>query len=558
MDTRLRLTIAGSIALIPVLPLAVQLARFQVMEHRSLESRASSEFNRSLEEITPRADIVDRNGNVLARSLPVWAAFLDKNMDLDCPAIAAKIAPILKAPSAELGRRCRAPGRFEWLSKTLTYEQSQELTQARVEGLAVVPSQQRFYPNGTLAFNVLGQVSADGHGVSGLELSQEPRLNGKPRRFKVIRDGSGRTIYKSLEVDAPAPEPLQLTLDRNIQFYAEEALQEAASRYSIEAGFIAIQDPSNGEILAMAAYPPNPLKNPIVQDTYEPGSTFKLVTSAAALEEGAVKETDTFFCENGTYEVSPGVFIHDHEPVGTATLAQILERSSNIGAAKVVERLGALRFYRYSRAFGFANKTGLDLPGETNGEMKPLSDMTRVALAAASYGYGIGVSPLQMLGAYSAIANGGTLWEPQLIKDGRKPSRVRRIVSEATARALGAMLEGVVDRGTGVPAQISGFRLAGKTGTSRQFDHLTHKYSTTRYNASFAGFLPAGKPRWTILIVMSDPKGQYYGAQVAAPVFAGLGRRLLTLKGVEPDRPLPLHLAAAHLAGVPPQRGQAR
>jgi cell division protein FtsI/penicillin-binding protein 2 len=170
--------------------------------------------------------------------------------------------------------------------------------------------------------------------------------------------------------------------------------------------------------------------------------------------------------------------------------------------------------------------------------MKPLSDMTKVALAAASYGYGIGVSPLQVIGAYSAIANGGTLWEPTLMKDGHKPVKVRRVISEKTAQTLREMLSGVVERGTGTPAQIPGYAAAGKTGTSRQLEPGTRKYSTTRYNASFVGFLPAEKPRWTILAVLQNPKGQYYGAQVAAPVFARLGKRLLSLEGVAPTRPI--------------------
>lgn len=562
MDTRLRLAIAASIALLPTLPLAVQLARFQVMEHRSLDTKASNEFNRSLEEVVPRADILDRNGKILAQSLQVWSAFLDKNMDVDCAVVGARVGPILHVLPLELSRRCKAPGRFMTLSKTLSYEQSQALAAARVEGVGIAPSQERFYPNGTLARGLLGQLSADGRGAAGVELAFESRLAGKPRRLKIIRDGAGRTIYKSLELDSPAPAPLKLTIDRNIQYTAEEALQDAADQYKMAAGFAVVQDPNNGEILAMASYPSNPLKNPLIQDTYEPGSTFKMITAAAALEEGAVKESDTFFCENGVYEISPGVVIHDHEPLGTANLASILEHSSNIGAAKVVERLGALRFYRYARAFGFANKSGVDLPGETAGEMKPLSDMTKVALATAGYGYGIGVSPLQMVDAYSAIASGGTLWEPELLKDGRKPVRVRRVVSEETARTLTAMLENVVEKGTGVPARIPGYRIAGKTGTARQLDLLTHTYSNSRYNASFAGFLPASRPRWSILIVISDPKGQYYGAQVAAPVFAKLGRRLLTAAAVLPDRaPLPLssvRIGRGELRGLASGRGLAR
>ncbi|MDD5629908.1 MAG: penicillin-binding transpeptidase domain-containing protein, partial [Elusimicrobia bacterium] len=291
---------------------------------------------------------------------------------------------------------------------------------------------------------------------------------------------------------------------------------------------------------------PDPLRNVAVQDTYEPGSTFKTVTAAVALNESLVKESDTFFCENGSYEVSPGVFIHDHEPAGTLNLQGILERSSNVGAAKVVERVGAMRFYRYSRAFGFDIKTGVSLPGETAGDMKPLAGLTRVVLAASSYGYGIGVSALQMANAYNAIAGGGALNEPAVVCDDgspaegraapcRRPVRVRRVVSEATARVLTRMLEAVVENGTGTTARIPGYRVAGKTGTARKLDRRTGKYSTSAYLASFVGFLPVSRPRWTILVVVDEPKGQYYGAQVSAPVFAQLGSRLLSMAGVPPD-----------------------
>jgi cell division protein FtsI (penicillin-binding protein 3) len=350
-------------------------------------------------------------------------------------------------------------------------------------------------------------------------------------------------IYKSLETDSSPPKPTVLTLDRNIQYFAEEILAQGQAQFSAKAGIIAVQDPFTGEILAMASHPTNSLKNPVVQDTFEPGSTFKIVAAAAALEEGTISEKEGFFCENGSYELAPGVIIHDHEPSGTLNLAGILEHSSNIGMAKIAERLGPIHFYRTSRLMGFANKTGISLPGETGGEMKPLSDMGRVALAAASYGYGIGTSPLQILNAYNALANGGTLWEPQIVKDGRRPTKVRRIASPKTVATLSRILEGIIERGTGVSAQVPGWRVAGKTGTSRKFDAQTGRYSSTDYNASFVGFLPASRPLWTILVILENPRGQYYGAQVAAPLFARLARRLVALKGIAPDGRPPTRLA---------------
>lgn len=533
MDTRVRLTAAASFCLLPLVPLTVRLAKLQVMEHRALETRASGEFSRNAEMIVPRADIQDREGRVLAHSIPVWAVFADRRMIKDFGAVARKLSPLVGVPAKELARRYKAGGRFPWLALKLSFEQSQAVSKARIEGLGLAPRQERVYPNGALARSVLGQVNSEGRGQSGVELSLNERLTGKPIKLKVIRDGSGRFIHRSVEQDEGRPEPLKLTLDRNIQYFAEEALEEARKQYNVKSGIVAVSDPKTGEILAMAVWPESPLKNPIVQDTYEPGSTFKIVAAAAALEERAITEQDVFFCENGAYKLAPGVVIKDHEPKGDLTLSGILEHSSNIGFIKIVDRLGAERFHRYIRAFGFNAKTGITMPGETAGDVKPLAATTRVALAASSYGYGVGASALQMLLAYSAVASRGLLYEPRIIDDGGEPRLVRRVASEKTMERLTRLLEGVVERGTGTPAKIPGYRIAGKTGTSRRLDPATKKYSNTSYNASFAGFFPAQDPRWTVLVVMEDPKGgSYYGSQVAAPVFGKLARRILTLKGI--------------------------
>ena len=272
-----------------------------------------------------------------------------------------------------------------------------------------------------------------------------------------------------------------------------------------------------------------------------------VVTALSGLDEGVGRPGDLFNGEHGRYEITPGVVITDHEGAGDMTLAEILAKSSNIGISKVVERVGAQRFYRMCRAFGFGAKTGLPLPGETAGELKPLSDLTKVGLASSSYGYNLQVSAAQTLDAYSAIANGGTLWEPKLVLDGKPPVKVRRIASETSVRTLSSMLEGVVDAGTGETARIPGYRVAGKTGTAHKVDPLTHKYSPTSYTASFVGYLPVSAPRWTILVVLNEPRGAYYGAQTAAPIFARIGKRLLVLDGVAPDKPADASLATARL-----------
>ncbi|MFI5362616.1 MAG: peptidoglycan D,D-transpeptidase FtsI family protein [Elusimicrobiota bacterium] len=545
MDLGLRLTVAAGFALIPLPILGLRLADLQVLRHGALETRAAGEFERVSEEAAPRADILDRQGRVLARSVPTWSCFADKAMIKDPPAFAAKLAPVLGLPARELEGRVRSASRFAWLKTGMTAEQSGALKAARVDGVGVAPVQERVYPNGDLARSVLGLVGTEGKGLAGAELTLDRRLRGSARRFALIRDGAGHSIYKSVSDDGRTPDAVRLTIDRNVQYLAEEALRDAAARASFKSGFAAVQDPRTGELLAMAAWPPSPLKNPMVQDAYEPGSVFKIVTALSALDNGLVRPDETFFGEHGRYEVSPGVFITDHEPQGDMTLAQILQKSSNIGISKVVERVGAQRFYRMCRALGFGGRTGVTLPGETAGELKPLSDLTKVGLASSSYGYNLQVSAMQTLSAYSAVANGGTLWEPKLLLDGKPPVKVRRIASEGAVRSVSAMLEGVVDDGTGETARIPGYRVAGKTGTAHKVDPLTHKYSPTAYTASFVGFLPASAPRWTVLVVLNEPKGAYYGALTAAPIFAAIARRLLVLEGVAPDRPADSALATA-------------
>jgi len=545
MDLGLRLTAAATAVLLPVLPLGLRLADLQVLRHGALKSRAAGEFDRVAEEAAPRADILDREGRVLARSVPNWSCFVDKAMVKDPAAFGAQLAPLLGVRASEIARKAAEPGRFAWLKTGLSSEAADEIRAARVDGAGLAPAQQRVYPNGDLARGVLGLVGAESRGLAGLEFALEKRLRGTPRRLEVMRDGAGRTIYKSVSDGGLTPEPVRLTLDRSVQYLAEEALREGGERRAFKSGIIAVQDPRDGEILAMASWPPTPLNDPLVQDAFEPGSTFKVVTALSALDERLVRPDETFFGERGRWEVAPRVVITDHEGQGNMTLAQILEKSSNIGIAKVVDRVGAARFLRMCRTLGFGAKTGVPLPGETAGEVKTVPELTKVSLAAASYGYGVQASPLQVLGAYSAIANGGTLWEPKLVLDGQAPVRVRRIASEAAVLELREILEGVAERGTATNAKIPGYRVAGKTGTARRIDPLTRKYSTSAYNASFVGFLPASAPRWTILVVLNEPKGAYYGGLTAAPIFAALGRRLLALEAIPPDAPADPALATA-------------
>lgn len=536
MSLGFRLTSAAGFCLTAVPILGLRLAHLQIIRHGALESRASSEFARALDEAPPRGDILDRSNRTLARSVPAWSCFVDKAMVKDVDQFSARVARTLGMKDAEIADKVRKASRFAWLKTGLDTETADALKASRIDGIGIVSISERVYPNGDLGRSVLGLVGTEGHGMAGVEYSLDGKLRGNARKIALIRDGAGHTIYSSVLDSGSTPEPVRLTLDRNVQYILEETLRDAAVKMAFQSGYAAVEDPRSGEILAMAAWPPSPLKNPLAQDAYEPGSTFKLVTALSAIDDHLVQPDEKFFAENGRWEIAPGVLITDHEGSQDLTLAEILEKSSNIGIAKVVERVGPSRFHRMCETLGFGSKTGIPQPGETAGELKPVKELTQVGLASASYGYGQEVSPLQVLGAYSAIANGGILLQPKLLLDGKAPIKIRRVASVESIAEITRILESVVERGTGMPARINGYRIAGKTGTARRLDPATHRYSMSEYTASFVGFLPASAPRWTILIALNAPKGEYYGSQTAAPVFAQIARRLLAIESVPPDK----------------------
>ena len=533
MSPKKRISLVSLFFLLPVLPLLIRLLELQVRDHAQLSLKADKEFSRTLWEVSPRADITDRNGNILAESLPVWRLFADKKMIQNPNFTARKISKVLKETPQEILRRYKSEKRFPTLADSLSYDQAETIEKMKISGLGLSLRERRFYPNGSLASNILGKAS-HGRGLSGVELSWDARLSGKPQKLRVIRDGSGKMIYLNADNSGFTPKPLALTIDRDIQYIAEEALDSAAKSLSIKSGTVLIEDSQNGQMLAMASYPRSALKNPAIQDTYEPGSVLKLVTATAALENKVVSPNEQIFCENGSFAITPRVTIHDDEPSQYLTLSGILERSSNIGISKVVLRVGKPSFYRMLRAYGFLNKTGIRLPGEAAGDWKLFSKRGEISLTSASYGYGIAVTPIQVLAAYNSVATRGILRQP-LISLEESPVSVRKVASSSTLDTITQFLENVVNRGTGVLAKIPGYPIAGKTGTSHQIDPKTKKYSRTKYNASFVGFLPADHPLWTILVVLNGPKGSYYGGQVSAPIFAEVAKRMIALKGLPPE-----------------------
>jgi cell division protein FtsI (penicillin-binding protein 3) len=535
----------------------IRLAYLQVWRHRELSQRVADQSQRWVREAPRRAPILDRQGALLAESVPVASCYADPSLLSSPETTVRRLAAILSLSPDELARRLgRAEGAFVWVKRRLSPGESQAVEAAGLKGVGLQWEYRRSYANGGLAGSLLGLVGEDGRGLSGLEYEfDEELIDRRPPRLS-LRDGQGRRL--AMEVSEEAPEGgLRLTIDRALQYIAERELDAALRRSGARGGLVVVQDPWTGDLLALAGRPafdpsrggrptPEELRIPAVQWVFEPGSTFKLVTAAAALEEGRVRPEDFFDCEAGRWRVA-GAVIRDHEPQRVISFSRAMEVSSNIGLSKVGLLLGQEKLYDYIRGFGFGTRTGIDVPGEGVGLLRPPREWSGLSLPVLSFGQEIGVTAIQLAAAYSAVANGGVLLEPRLCLDAAwpsgaarswsSPSAVRRVISPGTAASLARLLRGVVERGTGTAAAVPGWSVAGKTGTAQKTDPATGRYSPTKFVASFCGFAPADRPRFTIVAVLDEPEGPAWGGANAGPVFKNIAWQILSLKGVPPDAP---------------------
>jgi cell division protein FtsI (penicillin-binding protein 3) len=451
--------------------------------------------------------------------------------------------------------------------------EAEAVERLRLKGVYTVQEGRRFYPHASLAAHMLGFVGVDSQGLEGIERRLDPVIRGQPRDVEADRDGRRQVIFTAGVPVPPAQgSRVELTIDAGIQDVTERELAAGVAAARAAGGAAVVLDPSTGEVLALAnvpAFDPNQpgrlgdqrwrdrVRNRAITDPYEPGSTFKAILAAAAIEERLVKPTDMFFCENGRYQIGRWR-IHDSHRHGWLSFAEVIQYSSNIGATKVAERLGAERYYRYLRAFGFGARSGVELPGESPGIVRPVETWARVDLATLSFGQGVSVTPLQMAAAFAAIANGGLLVRPFLVRrvltpDGdvvlaNEPAVVRRVVSARTAGTVTALLRRVVEEkgGTGEKARLDDFPVAGKTGTAQKVNLHTGTYSSKRIG-SFVGFVPADRPRVVILVLIDEPGASSYGGVVAAPVFRAIAGTVLKRLGVESPA-LPLQLASVPAA----------
>ena len=542
---RVRIVIIGTFFGLLFLSVTGRAFYLQILKHEELVKKAEKQHQRIVPLTPARGDIMDCNGTPLAVSVDMNSCYAEPRHIQDIVGTTAVLAPLLGSAKQELHKKLASGKSFVWLARHLTPEQSSRIKNLKLPGIGFSPESKRYYPNSEVAAHVIGFTGMDPNGLEGIELQYDSVILGNTGYLVTERDALGRDIAtKDALVKKSEPgKTIILTLDKNIQYIAERELAKAVTESRAKAGMALVMESNSGRILGMANFPtfnPNAysrysqddLRNRIVADSFEPGSTFKVFLIAAALEEKIVKPTDLFNCENGSYTIANHT-IHDTHSYERLSVADILKYSSNIGAAKIGFKLGNDQLFRYLRGFGFGDRTGIDLPGESPGNLRDKHRWYGIDLANISFGQGVSASALQLAAAFSAVANGGTLMQPYIVErimdeKGQavqkfEPRAVRRVISEKTARKMTTMMERVTTNGgTGLNAAVDGFRIAGKTGTAQKVNPVTHSYSATKRTASFIGFIPADKPRLTILVVIDEPKTSPYGGVVAAPAFRGI------------------------------------
>jgi cell division protein FtsI (penicillin-binding protein 3) len=554
---RSRWMMVFAVASLWMLAVLFRLVWLQLFSYGKYLARAERQQERVLEINPARGVIYDRNGHELAVSTPIDSCFVDPAEISDPSMMAHLLAPILgMAEESILVKLSHSSKTFVWLARKLPPEISQRIRNLNMRGVYLQKESERYYPQGPLAAHVLGYVDTDEHGLGGIEYAFDKEVRGRPGRMLVMEDANGRWFDR--RVTAPEPgESIVLTIDQTITYVAERELAMAMEASHAKSGVAVVQNPTNGEIYAIVNSPgfdPNKAgsaaadsrMNRAIAAAYEPGSTMKVMTLAGAIEDGVAHPQDNVDCQMGKIVVA-GRLIHDWHPFGMLTVAGILAHSSDVGTIKVALKLGAARFDHYAQAFGFGQDTGIELPGENHGLLRPLERWNASSIGSLAMGQEVSVTPVQLTSAISAIANGGMLYRPRIIREFKhgsaeetpaRPPAVR-VISETTAATMRQMMEGVVLEGTGRPAQIPGYTTAGKSGTAQKIDPTTGRYSPNQYIASFVGYAPLNNPAVTILVVLDSPVGVHHGGDVAGPVFRRIAEQILPYLGVARDLPLP-------------------
>jgi cell division protein FtsI/penicillin-binding protein 2 len=527
--------------------LTVALARSVWLQGvRGGELSADAQSQHVAEVIVPgkRGAILDRNGSELAVSEDAATVIATPYQIKDPAQVAAKLAAIIDVPEKKILESISGDAGFAYVARKVALPAAEQIEKMKVEGLSTIPDSRRIYPDGELAGQLIGSVGIENEGLTGLEASFEERLHGSDGERVLTRDALGEEISRDTLAAATTGEDLQLTIDAPLQAHVEDVLAKVGETYTPKGATAIAMDPRTSEILALANWPPvNPtdigeasndeILNRATGFTYEPGSTFKAFTVAGALEDGTVTP-DTSFTLGPTLQVADRTIEESHEGGGgTLTTADILAQSSNVGAVTIGLEIGAKRYDEWIRSFGFGQPSGVAIPGEEQGIILDVKDYSGSTMGNLPLGQGLSVTPMQMMAGYAAIANGGIMRSPRILASDGPPPEGERVISEKTASQVREMLKGVLGPGgTASEVSVPGYELAGKTGTAEKA--VDGGYSETDYVASFVGFAPADDPELLVAVVVDEPRGSYYGGDVAAPAFGEIARFALPYLEIAP------------------------
>jgi cell division protein FtsI (penicillin-binding protein 3) len=556
-NPRLRWLIVWGVAAIWMGAVLARLGYLQLFCYSDYFAKAQHQQQRTYEISPMRGDIFDRKGRQLAISIPMDSVFADPAEIKEPDMVARLLSRVLDVPAEDLEAKIRDSAKPVRLAKKLSADMVERIDEMNLKGVFFQKENRRVYPQHEFLSHVLGWVDVDEKGMGGIEQELDKFIRGRPGRVMVMADGK-RQFYDRNEASADPGASVVLTIDQSIQFIAEKELAIAMAETHSKSGTVVVQDPSNGALLAVANWPtfdPNdPGKFPAekrqdlaVAAAYEPGSTFKTITMTSAIENHATNPDVMVDCQMGSILVA-GRLIHDWHPFGVLSVRDVLADSSDVGTIKVALNLGAPRFYETMRKFGIGQPTGIELPGENHGKLRALDNWTASSIGSVAIGQEVSVTPVQIISAISAIANGGTLYRPHVVQEIRgsgsadlplpKRPEPTEVTDAKTAATVREMMENVILKGTGTPARLNGYTAAGKSGTAQKIDTNTGRYSPNQYVASFVGFAPVNEPAVTILVVLDSPEGAHHGGEVGGPVFKRVAEQVLAYLDVPHDVPV--------------------
>ncbi len=572
---KLRIAFVGICFFLLISVVCAKAVYLQVFCGSWLSEKAARQYEKSFVQEGKRGTIYDRGGNELAVSIEGTSIAVYLNQLEDEASASQALAGILRIDRHKLLKQFKTRQGFVWVKRQASPKEVSAIKALGLRGIGFIPEYNRFYPNKSVAAQVLGFTGIDGNGLEGAEYYYDQVLRGTEEKYTVLKDALGRGFAKDQDAEDPLYDSIHsgkniiLTIDRNIQYITQTALEASVKEFSAKSGMAVVMDPGTGEVLALShypsfnpnvfkQYPPHLWRNRALTDPFEPGSTMKIFSAAAALSSGICSPNTIFYCENGAYKIGSNT-IHDTHPRGWLSLQQIVKYSSNIGIAKVIEMVGPEALYTTLKNFGFGNRTGLDCPGESAGVLTSSNRWSKIDCSAIAFGQGVSTSAIQLVSAAAAIANGGLLMKPFIVhsvtnESGRilkrtAPEIIGRAVSPEVAAILKRIMQTVVtEGGTGTSAFLDGYTVCGKTGTAQKTDE-SGNYARGKYISSFLGFAPADNPRLVILVVIDEPTGAHYGGTVAAPAFQNIAHETLQHLNVPPETKKGA-IKAAMLTGV--------